>query len=87
MSGPHFEKRECDRAPQNCSRSAFRCTPQQFAWLIAGTFENNTFLKESCQAFKYFTRYIIGLERSLYGVICLTNKGWAKAWHSSTGIL
>ena len=49
-----FEERECDRAPQNCSRSAFHCMPQQFSWLITGTFENKTLLKESSPALKYF---------------------------------
>ena len=57
--------------PQNCPRSMFCCTPQQFAWLIAGNFENKTFLKESWQALKYLFCYIIGHERSLYGAIIL----------------
>ena len=37
--------------------------PQQFAWLITGTFENKTLLREGWQALKYFFRYIIGLEK------------------------
>ena len=73
-------------APQNCSRSTFCCTPQQFAWLHDhwNFWKRNTFQRKLASLLrKYFSHYIIGHERSLYGGISLTNKSWAKAWHSS----